>query len=248
MDPAYADHYRQLYRRHWWWRSRETLLVETIRRAGRLENPPDASILDIGCGDGFFFPELLTFGSVWGIEPDRDLVSPDNPWIDRITIGSFPEDFVPHEQFDLIVMADVLEHVDDPVSALRAAVDALTPAGRMLVTVPAFPLLWTAHDVLNHHRRRYTKASLDAHATSAGARILESRYLYAWLAPLKLVARGLEAVTRRGPRNPGIPPEPVNGWLARWSRLEHRVATRISLPFGSSLLAILERASGRDVR
>jgi SAM-dependent methyltransferase len=241
MDSAYADFYRQLYQRHWWWRSRERLLVDTLTCLGPLGHGQRPAILDIGCGDGFLFPVLTRFGDVWGIEPDPSLVSPDGPWSARITIGSFPEALDSTRRFDLIVMADVLEHLEDPVTALARAVELLTPQGRLVITVPAFQALWTQHDVLNHHRRRYTKALLSTHATSAGARVLESRYFFAWLAPLKLATRGLEAVFNSAPKNPTIPSESVNGLLVKWSRFEHRLSGRIAMPFGSSLLAILER-------
>lgn len=239
MDSAYADSYRQLYQRHWWWRSRERLLVDTLRSLGPLGHGQRPAILDIGCGDGFLFPVLATFGDVWGIEPDPSLVSPDGPWSTRITIGSFPEALDRGRQFDLIVMADVLEHLEEPVSALASAVDVLTPRGRLVITVPAFQALWTQHDVLNHHRRRYTKELLNAHATGAGARVLESRYFFAWLAPLKLVTRAVEAVFNSAPKNPTIPSTSVNRLLMKWSGFEHQLSGRIALPFGSSLLAIL---------
>lgn len=63
------------------------------------------------------------------------------------------------KDYSLILMLDVLEHLEDPVGALQHAVDLLTPEGTLLITVPAFMALWTNHDVLNHHLTRYTKRS-----------------------------------------------------------------------------------------
>ena len=84
MQAAYAQRYRTLWDRHWWWRSREALLLATIDRLAR--STPVGRILDVGCGDGLFFDALARFGEVEGLEPDASLVG-DPRWRDRITVG-----------------------------------------------------------------------------------------------------------------------------------------------------------------
>src|SRR5207244_13531851 len=124
----------------------------------------------------------------------------------------------PGRGYGLILMLVVLDHLPEPVEALRHALALLEPGGILLVTVPAFPLLWTNHDVLNHHYTRYTKASFARLARAAGLRIVRSRYFFQWLFPAKLGVRLLEAVSPRPPAPPRVPPPWINRALHLVSR------------------------------
>jgi SAM-dependent methyltransferase len=247
MDPAYAERYRELAARHWWWRARnDTVGAEVARLLGERR---DARILDVGCGDAVLFPYLSKFGHVEGIEPDPTVVSAESPWRNRIRIAPFDESLRPApserpgarvEGFDLILMLDVLEHLDDAAASLRLAGDLLEAEGRLLVTVPAFLALWTHHDELNRHVTRFTRGRLTAAANAAGLRVERSWYLFQWLFFAKLVERARERAFGPAPP-PSVPPERINDVLYRVCEMERRVAGR-AVPFGSSLIAILSRA------
>ena len=241
MDPEYARRYRELYERHWWWRAREQFVLEVVRR--HLSPGGARSILDVGCGDGLLFDRLAQFGEVQGVESDPTLVGPANPHRYRIHIGPFDASFAPGKRYGLILMLDVLEHLPDPADALRRAVDLLASDGLLVVTVPAFRLLWTTHDVLNHHYTRYTRRGFMALARAAGVRVTHAVYFFHWLFPAKLVTRLIEAITHPRPSAPRVPPGWVNETLYRLSRLEQRLLTPLGVPFGSSLLAVGQRAS-----
>ncbi len=235
MNPEYAAAYRDLYERHWWWRAREEMLVreiEGVRPARGWGN-----ILDVGCGDGLFFGQLARFGEVWGVESDESLIPPDSPHRARIHLGPFDASFNPGRRFGLILMLDVLEHLPDPAGALAQTRRLLEPEGRLLITVPAFPVLWTHHDDLNHHFVRYRKDTLGTVAEQAGLRVLSSRYCFHWLFPVKLLVRGVERVSRKNPGPAAVPPARLNRLLFGVSRLEETAFRRLPLPFGSSLLA-----------
>jgi 2-polyprenyl-3-methyl-5-hydroxy-6-metoxy-1,4-benzoquinol methylase len=193
-------------------------------------------ILDIGCGDGLFFPQLSQFGEVEGVEPSADLVSAANPYRDRIQICPFDENFRPGKKYSLILMLDVLEHLEDAVGALRHALTLLEPDGTFVATVPAFMALWTNHDDLNHHYIRYTKSTFRPVALAAGLSIQEARYLYHWTCPVKLAIRLREALSHQEPVPAQVPASFVNELLFQVSRMEQKVLTPLSLPFGSSLL------------
>jgi 2-polyprenyl-3-methyl-5-hydroxy-6-metoxy-1,4-benzoquinol methylase len=106
VDPKYGERYRELYQKHWWWRARTELIVDTLHR---LQPAPGwKNILDVGCGDGLFFDRLSEFGEVEGVEPVTELVSPDNPYRRRIHVCPFDENFQPGKQYSLILMLDVL--------------------------------------------------------------------------------------------------------------------------------------------
>lgn len=234
MDPTYGAQYQELYRRHWWWRAREAAILIELRRlrpAGRYPH-----ILDVGCGNGLFFDRLSEFGKVEGVEPEVALLDPEGPWRHAIHAVPFDAQFRPDHRFDAILMLDVLEHLDDPAAALHHAIELLAPGGVIVCTVPAFQWLWTSHDVLNHHRRRYNRPQFRALAEEAGMQITRERFLFQWLVPAKLAVRLLERVRRTPPRPPSIPPEPLNGALRIVSRMQERVTSVIPLPFGGSLM------------
>jgi SAM-dependent methyltransferase len=236
VEQEYALGYRELYRRHWWHRARERLIVDVLERL----RPPGgwSAVLDVGCGDALFFDQLARFGHVEGVEPNASLLTADGPYRDRIHVGPFDASFRPGRRYGLILMLDVLEHLREPAEALRHALALLQPGGRVLVTVPAFRLLWTNHDVLNHHYTRYTGASLARVARAAGLRIERSRYFFHWLFPVKLGQRLFEAAWPRPPALPRVPPGWINRVLYLASRGEQVVLGRLPIPFGTSLLVI----------
>ena len=236
MDREYGNRYRDLYEKHWWWRARTKYIVDTLRRYRHQTGP--ATILDVGCGDALFFAQLKEFGDVEGVEPCQELVSPNNPDRSRVHICSFDEHFAPGKAYSLILMLDVLEHLADPVAALRHAMKLLEPHGTFIATVPAFMALWTNHDLLNHHFTRYTKQSFREIASGAGLAIEEERYLYHWIFPVKIAMRLAERALRLKPKPPIVGKKWINEFLYRVSRLEQVVLSRLPIPFGSSLMVV----------
>src|SRR5439155_2500608 len=197
MEQAYARQYAELYRRHWWWRAREHLIVDVLTQLR--PRVRWGTILDVGCGDGLFFDRAAQFGEVEGVEPDASLVSPESPYRARIHIGPFDESFEPRKRYSLVLMLDVLEHLADPAAALRHAASLLAPDGILLVTVPAFNLVWTNHDELNRHLTRYTRATLRRLADAVGLRVTHMWYFFHSLFLAKLAVRLWEAVLPRSP-------------------------------------------------
>jgi 2-polyprenyl-3-methyl-5-hydroxy-6-metoxy-1,4-benzoquinol methylase len=233
MDPRYAAIYPDLYRNHWWWRVRERMLVETIR--GLTPQPP-IKILDVGCGAGLFFDALQQFGDVTGIESDRGSVNGDNRWAHRIVCGELDESYSPPAPFDLILALDVLEHVPDATTLLRHAARVLNQRGRILVTVPAFQWLWTSHDDLNHHVKRYTAAQLRSTLEASGLVVHDVRYLFQSLIVPKLAVKLSETVAARRAKLPHIPGRLVSSALQTWFWTEFKLLP--PLPFGTSVLAV----------
>jgi 2-polyprenyl-3-methyl-5-hydroxy-6-metoxy-1,4-benzoquinol methylase len=241
MDSEYGRQYRALYERHWWWRAREAVILRTLRELLPSRRAGKARILDVGCGDGLFFEKLAEFGDVEGVEADAALVS-DSPNRARITIGPFDARYQSGHRFRVILMLDVLEHLDDPVAALRHAGSLLEPDGILLATVPAFRALWTTHDAINQHRTRYTRRTLSAVAAAAGLRVSHMEYFFHWTFPAKMLQRGLERIVRPHPAPPRVPPAPINVALYTASRLEYALLRPLHLAFGSSLLMVARRA------
>jgi 2-polyprenyl-3-methyl-5-hydroxy-6-metoxy-1,4-benzoquinol methylase len=240
MDPRYGERYRELFEKHWWWRARTRFILEQLRRLR-----PDRgwkNILDIGCGDGLFFPELSKLGEVEGVEPFAELVNPQNAYRSRIQICPFDENFRSDKKYSLILMLDVLEHLEDAVGALRHAVELLESDGVFVATVPAFMGLWTNHDVMNHHYTRYTKSNFRHVARQAGLHIREERYLYHWTYPVKFGIGLAERLLHLQPKPAQVPTHVVNELLFWISQLEQKTMMRLSVPFGSSLMIVGDRA------
>lgn len=234
MEPQYGRQYRELFLRHWWWRAREEALVRVLRRrrgsGGRLR------ILDVGCGDGLFFPRLAEFGEVEGVEPDRELIDPTGMHASKIYAAPFDRNFQPGKRYDLLLMLDVLEHLDDAPQALACAYSLLESRGALLLTVPAFRSIWTNHDVLNQHRTRYRRKTLFPMLRNAGFSILESNYWFQWTFPVKFAVRLFEKIFHSQPSLPKIPVNWINRFLYGVSRLEQETLGAGGIPFGSTLM------------
>lgn len=239
MDPDYAERYRDLYERHWWWRARTELITATLDRIRPAQGWK--SILDIGCGDALYFDHLTQLGDVEGIEPSAALVRPNNPYRDRIHVCPFDENFQPGKQYSLVLMLDVLEHLEDPAAAFRRVCELLGPEGKLIATVPAFMSLWTNHDVSNHHFTRFTKARLTDLAHRSGLEVEEAHYFCYWTCPVKLGQALLERTLHLNPSPAKVPPSYLNEMLYALSRLEHKTLSRLPMPFGSSLMLIARR-------
>ncbi len=200
-------------------------------------------VLDVGCGDGLFFDALSQFGEVEGVELDASIVDPRGPHAARIYLQPFDEQFLPGNRYSLILMLDVLEHLADPQAALRHAHELLDDDGLLLITVPAFNALWTAHDDWNHHRTRYTKRTFRQLATAAGLELSEARYFFHWTCPVKLAMRLKESLATSKPRPARVPPRWLNRSLQAMSLLEQHTLGRLPMPFGSSLLTLVHKSN-----
>ena len=239
MTPEYADRYRALHDHHWWWRSRESLVLGWVDRLHR--RSPRRRILDVGCGDGLLFDRLARFGAVEGLEPDASLVR-DPRWRPAIRHESMGPEFRAARPYDLVLMLDVLEHIADDLGALAAARRALAPGGHLLMTVPALPWLWSRHDEANEHHRRYLPRGLGRLLARAGFAVESIRYAFAWTVG-PLLARRLLAPARGDAPGAGdyavaIPPPALNRALTLLSRGEHAAGRLVPWPIGGSLLAV----------
>ncbi len=182
---------------HWWYVGRRRVLREVVRD---IAPPPGAAILDAGCGSGRNLVEFAKFGEVTGLEPaPESLALARRRGVGTIVEGTFDEPLpFADDTFALAATLDVIEHLDDDVGALRELRRVVAPDGHLLVTVPCYPWLWSSHDVVNHHRRRYTKRTLHRAAWLAGWEPVRTLHFNMLLLPLAAVARLLERPGRAG--------------------------------------------------
>ena len=234
MQAEYVQAYAELYQRHWWWRSREELVLEEIRR--RRPEGGYGPILDIGCGSGLLFDKLREHGEPEGVEGDVLWRDHGPPGPGKVHYRMFDETFDEGRRYGLILMLDIVEHVERDDDLVRHAVNLLADDGVLLITVPAFLSAWTRHDDLNLHKTRYTRGTFLETARKAGMRVDQTRYFFQSLYFAKLATRAVEAVAPSEPGIPGIPGSGLNNLLIKGARVEQKLAG--SLPFGSSLMVI----------
>jgi SAM-dependent methyltransferase len=228
--------------RHWWFRGRRRVLNQVVSRLGL---PVSPRILDAGCGSGRNMVELTRYGEVTGIElSEVPLAAARERGVGEVVAGSVIEMPFPEDSFDLAVCMDVIEHLEDDRRALRELRRVVAPGGTLLVTVPAYQWLWSSHDTVHHHYRRYRRKTLLRAARETGWCSQRSTYFNSLLLPVAVVVRALERVrSRPGESSPDlwVPPAPVNRLLQQPMNLEAAVIGRggRSIPAGLSLLALL---------
>jgi SAM-dependent methyltransferase len=241
MDRDYERQTHQAEDRHWWYRGRRKVLDGAI---AALALPKPARILDAGCGSGRNMLELARFGSVTGIElSDTSVELARARGVGEVVAGSVLEMPFADDSFDLAVSLDVIEHLEDDLGALRELRRTLAPGGTLLVTVPAYQWLWSGHDEINHHHRRYTRRTLQRVAEQAGWTQVRTTYFNSLLLPAAIALRVLDRVNRAKTTETSldlwVPPEPLNWLLERPLTLEAALIARGGrIPAGLSLLAV----------
>lgn len=221
---------------HWYYVSKGRALRDFLGGRGADE------VLDVGAGSGVFSRQLMDRGLA------RNAVCVDPNYTKEFT-EAYGEgelrfvhsvDRVPQ---DLILMMDVLEHVDDDVGLLRDYTDRMPRGGRVLITVPAFQFLWSGHDVFLEHRRRYTLPQVESVAERAGLRVAKSRYFFGLLFPavalLRLadrLKRSVGDVEARSQLKPA--PAPLNTLLTKVHNGERHLLFPFNKMFGLTVFCL----------
>jgi SAM-dependent methyltransferase len=241
MDRDYERQTHEAEDRHWWYRGRRKVLDGVVAGLGL---PAPARILDAGCGSGRNMVEFAHLGEVTGVElSDTSVALARARDVGEVVEGSVLEMPFADDSFDLAVSLDVIEHLDDDLAAMRELRRTVAPGGALLVTVPAYQWLWSGHDEINHHHRRYTHRTLQRVAERAGWKQARTTYFNSLLLPAAIVLRVLDRVNRAKTTETSldlwVPPEPVNWLLERPLTLESALIARGGrIPAGLSLLAI----------
>ena len=242
MDRIVYDRMAAHDSTHWWYRARREILSDYLGRMGNL--PPGARILEIGCGTGHNLPMLARFGAVDAIEIDPAARAIASERLGK-PVGDAPLPELPgieRGRYDLIAVLDVVEHIADDVAALAAMRDCLAPGGKISIAVPAHQWMWSAHDVVNHHHRRYSKATLGRAIAAAGLTHNGLRWFNSLLFPLAAAARIAGRMTGKDDSDDSPPPAPVNALFERIFALERHLIGRVPMTAGVSIVTLAARA------
>jgi SAM-dependent methyltransferase len=227
---------------HWWFVGRRLLFSDIIKG---FDLPPDAEILDVGTSTGTNLRLLrdLGFTRITGVDKSPEAIRfCAAKELGEVRLGDVCALPFANQWFDLILATDVIEHVEDDLSALRELRRVLKPGGSLLLTVPAFPLLWGLQDDVSHHKRRYRLNQLLERLQNAD--LPQRRYFhfnYLLFLPI-LASRRLMRVLKIRVASEGQ----INaGWLNRaltlLFRFDVKTASRLRPPIGVSALVIATR-------
>jgi SAM-dependent methyltransferase len=241
MERAVFDRMAELDNDHWWFLARRRILKRLIERV--VQPPKKARILEVGCGTGHNLAMLKPFGRIEASELDRCARALANKrHRGKVKEARLPDlSMFDRNGYDLIALLDVLEHVPDDLASLRAIHMRLKPGGALLLTVPANPWMWSAHDAAHHHFRRYTKKQLRELFLRAGLEVQLLSYFNSVLFPLVAAARIVGKITRKDSADDKLPSATVNAVLNKVFGLEASLIGRVPMPFGVSLVAVLRR-------
>ena len=153
------------------------------------------SVLDVGAGSGVFSRLLVEeglAGRALCIDPhytDAEIAATGDVRIARVRAADRPA-------APLVLMIDVIEHVDDDVGLVSLYAETAPPGARFLISVPAFDLLWSSHDDFLEHRRRYSTQELHYVVERSGLELIDTRYFFGLLFPavaaLRLADRAMK--------------------------------------------------------
>jgi 2-polyprenyl-3-methyl-5-hydroxy-6-metoxy-1,4-benzoquinol methylase len=182
MDLKETDILGDDISQHWYYRSKAKAMTRLLGKT------QPSTILDVGAGSGFFSRHLLdnsTARDAWCVDisydSDSDAVQNAKPVHYRRSIDSIDA--------DLVLLMDVLEHVDDDVGLLSSYVNKVPRGARFLISVPAFQFLWSDHDVFLEHKRRYQLNQIEAVTRRAGLTVKKGAYYFGSVFPIAAALR-----------------------------------------------------------
>lgn len=216
----------------WWYRGRAAIVRNILEKTLPKNH---LSILDFGAGYGGMHDTLALYGTVSAYEPDAEACTSARARGYEAVYDSVDTAFA--RPYDIVALFDVLEHIEDDAGFLQRARGVLKEKGRLLITVPAMPFLWSAHDVTHHHFRRYSREELRTVLEDAGYAIERMSYWNMFLFPPALCARLLG---KSGESSFHLP-RPLDTFFFTLICIEAFFIRSFSLPFGVSLVALVRK-------
>ncbi|HIA36852.1 MAG TPA: class I SAM-dependent methyltransferase [Flavobacteriales bacterium] len=185
MKAEYYKEYYKLEREHWWFKGRNKIILSLLKK--QVSQRP-LKILNVGVATGHTSELLSSLGDVVSVEPDEECCNFLTSELKLEVVNASGTD-LPFEnnQFDLVCAFDVIEHIDDDTSAVKELKRVCKSEGLVFVTVPAFMFLWSIHDEVNQHFRRYNLKELTALFINEGNIIFRSYFNFIFFIPITLV-------------------------------------------------------------
>ena len=245
MDAKLYDELWRVEQDHWWFRARREIVWSLVRRYlpgfdnGRLR------ICELGCGTGGNLAAVANQHDAMGVECSPHALQYARRRLgDRVIHGSLPNGVdLPSDSFDLVLLTDVLEHIEDDHQSAATAMRLLRPGGIVVATVPAYQWLYSPRDAQHQHFRRYGKQRFETLWTASDSQILLMSHYNSLLFLPGALSR-LASKLRSSARTTGdlkIPRRPLNSLLERIMASEKNLLGRAPMPFGLSLVAVMQK-------
>jgi len=239
VQPEIYEQMALFEKEHFWFRARREILSACLEMYAP-EKLKNLAILDAGCGTGGNLPFLASFGSTFGVDSSQKACRYSSVgWKGRLAQGNLEQLPLRSLSFNIVSLLDVLEHVDDQEAVLGEIYRILKPNGVLLISAPAFMHLWSGHDVVHQHRRRYLKSQLQQEIVSAGFKVNYLSYYNSFLYPLVILVRLAKRMMKLSDSSDLQMPAPwINRLLYSVFRLERHWIGKFQIPFGVSVIAV----------
>lgn len=227
---------------YWWFVARRRLALSLVQRHLR-HGSAQVTVADVGCGTGAVLAELGPAEHAIGLDASPlALQFCRKRGLAALALGDAEALPLRSESVDVVIALDIVEHVEHDDIALSEFFRSLRPAGLLVMSVPAFRWLWGPHDVALMHFRRYKRSELQSRLRKAGFIVERISYSVFLLFPAVIVIRLMDKF-RRGPAKVSLPvlPKWLNRLLIRVQHWESLVALRMTLPWGSSVVAVARK-------
>jgi SAM-dependent methyltransferase len=243
FDPDLFEPLAEVESRSFWFRARNRLVVSALRR-----HFPDAgSFLEVGCGSGVVLSAIRE--ELPGLRLVGTDVYPEALEIARTRVDGAEllqldaRDLGFDGEFDVVGALDVIEHVDEDEQVLTELFRAARPGGGAIILVPQHRWLWSEHDRISEHRRRYARRELVERVRNTGFEVAETTSFVTTLLPAMIASRLLDRVRRRTyDLVASLEPGRLNAVFERMLDAERALIERgVSLPFGGSLLIVARK-------
>ena len=244
LSDLISEMYR-LEETYWWHVAKRRMVFSSLTpylksRKGVLQ------FVDVGCGTGMMLTELSSYGNATGIDGSAQaLIFCKKRGLDDVVMADLAHTWpLRTGMADVVTMLDVLEHLDSDAFALREVHRVLKPGGLFVLTVPAYPALWTYWDEALGHKRRYRRTRLVEKLHRTGFVVVRRSYFYTYLLPLAIFFRLAKTLLGHRARTHsdfvGLPPL-MNRILLILSTVETEIVKRASLPAGLSIICVCKK-------
>ncbi len=242
MEIEYENKYHEVETENWWFVSRRRYLLDLVKDA-----PRDSKIIDIGCSSGIFLKDLEQLGfkteNLFGVDiSEKAIENCRNNGIQNAFVMD-AQNISLLEKFDIIIASDCLEHLQDDIKAIANWKNLLKIGGMMYIFVPAFQSLWSYHDEVNQHFRRYTKSELKSKLSNAKLTILKASYWNFSLFLPVYIFRKISAILPQSKKEEGqiVSNKFANALLLQLVLLENKMLKYSNFPFGISAFCIVKK-------
>lgn len=242
------DAYKTTYERektYWWYIARLDILKAVFRKFVLCQNTKNLRILNVGSGTGNISKSFAEYGRVYSVDYSNEALrfSQINGQRDLVRADAINIPFK-NDYFDVVMLYDLLEHVDDDILVLKETKRVLKEGGVAILTVPSYKFMWSRIDDVAWHKRRYLRSGLLNKMDKVHLRKVKVTYFNTFLFPGAIIRRWVEklfCIKRKGDSFLPSIPHWLNGLMVKIFSFEKYFLKDFSFPFGLSVLAIYKK-------